>query len=585
MDNDRLNELLLTVRKPGRYTGGEWNSVRKEWAPERVKVCLAFPDVYEVGMSYLGTKILYGILNGRDDCLCERVFAPWVDFEAVLRNNGMPLFSLETRHALREFDIVGLSLAYELTYTNVLTILDLGGIPLSQSDRTDSDPIVIAGGPSVFNPEPMTQFIDAFVIGDGEEVVGEIVDLYKSSRVREFASSRGNRFNGNSGPVSAERRRAFLRDLANVEGIYVPSLYKVEYNDDGTIKSFAPDGEDVPMQVKKRYVADFENAYYPVKQVVPNIGIVHDRIAIEVMRGCKHACRFCQAASTYRPCRERSAERLAELAKEAYRNTGYDEISLLSLSSADYSQLRRLIDSLNDWFHPKSVSISVPSLRIEDVIKDLPALISKTKKSTLTFAPEAGSQRLRRSVGKDIAIESLFEASAASFRSGWNRVKLYFMIGLPGETDGDILEIADIARKVSDLKRELDGRPAQVSVSVNALVPKPHTGFQREAMDRPDELQRKRALLRSAVKSRQIDVDFHDAGMSRVEAVMARGDRRVSAAILSAWRAGSRFDGWQEFFNATAWDEAFRSCAVDPAFYTLKARPPDEVLPWQFIGV
>jgi radical SAM superfamily enzyme YgiQ (UPF0313 family) len=339
------------------------------------------------------------------------------------------------------------------------------------------------------------------------------------------------------------------------------------------------------MQVKKRYVADFENAYYPVKQVVPNIGIVHDRIAIEVMRGCKHACRFCQAASTYRPCRERSAERLAELAKEAYRNTGYDEISLLSLSSADYSQLRRLIDSLNDWFHPKSVSISVPSLRIEDVIKDLPALISKTKKSTLTFAPEAGSQRLRRSVGKDIAIESLFEASAASFRSGWNRVKLYFMIGLPGETDGDILEIADIARKVSDLKRELDGRPAQVSVSVNALVPKPHTGFQREAMDRPDELQRKRALLRSAVKSRQIDVDFHDAGMSRVEAVMARGDRRVSAAILSAWRAGSRFDGWQEFFNATAWDEAFRSCAVDPAFYTLKARPPDEVLPWQFIGV
>lgn len=566
MDNNKLNELLLTVQKPGRYVGGEWNAVTKEWTADRVKVLLAFPEVYEVGMSYLGTKILYGILNDRDDCLAERVFAPWTDFETVLRNNTIPLFSLESRKPIREFDIIGFSIAYELTYTNILNILDLGGIPLRSAERSEDDPLIIAGGPSVYNPEPMAEFIDAFVIGDGEEVINEIVDMYKSSR-----------------PKAAGNRNILLKELATIRGVYVPSLYKVEYNPDGTINSFVPAEEGVPAKVEKRVVQDLDTAYYPVHQIVPNIGIVHDRLAIEVMRGCKYACKFCQATATYRPCRERSAKRVLSLAREAYAATGYDEISLLSLSSADYSQLRAVIENLNAEFYPKSVSLSVPSLRIEDAIKDLPVLISKVKKSGLTFAPEAGSERLRASVNKNIRIEKLFEAASASFRSGWKKVKLYFMIGLPGETEQDLLDIVDMTQRISALKREIDGRPAEVTASINAFVPKPHTAFQREAMDGMETLKEKAALLRKSVRSRAVKLDIHSFEMSYVEAVMSRGDRRLSAAIYEAWKAGARFDGWSEKFNFNTWMSSVAKTAIDAAFYTARTIGPDEVLPWTIV--
>jgi len=568
MDNAKLNELLLTVQKPGRYVGGEWNAVRKEWTPARTKVLLAFPETYEVGMSYLGTKILYGILNGRDDCLAERVFAPWADFESVLRNNNISIFSLESRRPIREFDIIGFSLAYELTYTNVLNILDLGGIPLRSSERSDGDPIIIAGGPSVYNPEPMAEFIDAFVIGDGEEVIEEIIECYARTR-----------------KTKDERRKTMLRELARISGVYVPSLYKVDYNTDGTVRSFAPTGEGIPQKIEKRVVRDFDSAFYPVNQIVPNIGIVHDRLAIEVMRGCKHACRFCQATATYRPCRERSAERILQIARESYAATGYDEISLLSLSSADYSRLRETIESLNLEFCPKSVAISVPSLRIEDAIKDLPVLISKVKKSGLTFAPEAGSERLRKSVNKTIKIEKLFEAASASFKSGWRKVKLYFMIGLPGETDQDLLDIIGLAQKVSALKKEIDGRPAQITVSINAFVPKPHTPFQWEAMDGAEMLKRKTALLRSSVKSGAVALDFHSPEMSCVEAVMSRGSRRVSSAIHEAWKAGARFDGWSEIFNFERWTGSMARAGIEAAFYTTRPMAADELLPWDFIDV
>ncbi|MCX5685918.1 MAG: TIGR03960 family B12-binding radical SAM protein [Candidatus Omnitrophica bacterium] len=566
--DDKLEELLLTVQKPGRYTGGEWNAVRKEWADDKVKVCLAFPDVYEVGMSYLGIKILYGILNAGADSLCERVFAPWKDFENVLRNNNIKLFSLESRKPLNEFDIVGFSLAYELTYTNVLNVLDLGGIPLRSSERGDGDPLVIAGGPSCYNPEPMAEFIDAFVIGDGEEAIVEIIDTYRA-------------------PSTEYRvpRTELLRKLARIEGVYVPSLYKIEYSPDGTISKFYAAEKSVPDRIKKRIVKDLDAAFYPTKQIVPNIQIVHDRIALEIMRGCKHACKFCQASATYRPARERSKDNIMKLAEESYLNTGYDEISCLSLSSVDHSKIVEIIECLNDEFSARSVSISVPSLRIEDRLSDLPVLISKVKKSGLTFAPEAASPRLRKILNKNIDIEKLFKALEESFKAGWRHVKLYFMIGLPGEEDKDILDIAGLVYKISDLKKLTDGHPAHIAVSVNPFVPKPHTPFELETMDSMDELERKRGILKNTVRSRMIELDFHPFGMSRLEAMFSRGDRRLSRAVYEAWRRGCRFDSWQDILDLGAWNGAFRDSGVDQDFYVKRKIAKSEILPWGFIDV
>lgn len=563
-----LDELLLTVQRPGRYVGGEWNVVKKEWTADKIKFLLAFPDVYEIGMSHLGIKILYGILNGRKDVLCERAFAPWLDFEKVLRDNGIVLFSLESRKPLKDFDIIGFSLAYELSYTNVINMLDLGGIPVKSSDRGDSDPIVIAGGPCCYNPEPVADFIDAFVIGDGEDVINEIADAYKRIPA-----------------ISGQRRATILRTLAAIDGVYIPSLYKVDYNEDRTIKSFAPSGSGIPDKIKKRLVRDLDKAYYPTKQIVPNIQTVHDRITIEIMRGCKHACSFCEAHATYRPCRERSKARILDIARKTYDDTGYDEISLLSLSSGDHSGIIEIIKELNDEFKGRSVSVSMPSLRIEDILKHLPMLISEIRKSGLTFAPEAGSARLRGVINKRIDLDKLFRAARESFRMGWRRVKLYFMIGLPSEIDEDITEIASLIRGISDLRREVDSRPANVAVSVNAFIPKPHTFFEREGMEGPENLVRRKELLQNSVRSRAVELSLHPIAMSRLEAVFSRGDRMLGEAILLSWRYGARFDGWQEIFAPDIWSRAFEALGIDPNFYSTRPRSKEEKLPWNFIEI
>lgn len=565
MTPDKLNELLLSVQKPGRYVGGEWNAVRKEWTVDKVKVCLAFPDTYEVGMSNLGLKILYGILNERGDCLCERVFSPWRDFEDCLRSNNIELFSLESQTPIRKFDIVGFNLAYELTFTNVLNILSLGNIPLRSSERTDDNPIVIAGGPSAFNPEPMVEFIDAFVIGDGEESILEIIDVYKSFK--------------------SENRKELLRKLAKIKGLYVPAFYNVDYNEDGIIRKFYPIEDGVSPVIEKRTVADLDAAFYPTKQIVPNIQIVHDRIAIEIMRGCKHACKFCQATCIYRPCRERSMEKILELAEDSYNQTGYDEISLLSLSSGDHSRIKEIIEGLNEKFAGRSVSISVPSLRIEEITRDLPFLISKVKKAGLTFAPEAGSESLRKTINKNIETGRLFDAALESFRRGWNRVKLYFMIGLPGETDEDIHAISKLVYAISDSRRSVAGKSAQVAVSVNSFIPKPHSPFQLEPMDEISALENKRNILRGDIRSRAVELSFHSINMGYVEAVLCRGDRRVAEAIYLAWKEGCRFDGWTESFNFEAWMKSFAAAGIDPAFYANRRRPSSEILPWSFIKI
>ncbi|MDP2913162.1 MAG: TIGR03960 family B12-binding radical SAM protein [Candidatus Omnitrophota bacterium] len=564
-----LGELLLTVKKPGRYAGGEWNSVKKEWSDGMIKVLLAFPDLYEIGSSYLGIKILYGILNARDDCLCERAFSPWQDFEEGLRKNKISLFSLESRHPIRAFDIIGFSLAYELTFTNVLNMLDLGNIPVRSRDRTDDDPLIIAGGPSCYNPEPMAEFIDAFLIGDGEEAMPEIIEAYKASRRQGVKTP----------------RQELVRRLARIEGVYAPSLYKVEYNYDRTIKKFSPVEDCVPDRITKRVVKNLDGAFYPTKQIVPNISIVHDRLAIEIMRGCKHACRFCQATATYRPCRERTIGEILRIARESYRETGYDEISLLSLSSGDHTRIKDIIEKLNEEFHGLAVSVSVPSLRIEDVLKDLPILISKVKKSGLTFAPESGSDCLRKIINKNIDMEKLFRAASEYYRNGWRRVKLYFMLGLPHERDEDVLRIPELIYKISNLKRDIDGRSGFISASINAFIPKPHTAFQWKSMDPIEELEHKKEILRGAVKSRFVELDFHSFGMSRLEAILSRGDRSLSQVIYESWRSGARFDGWQDVFNLNIWLDAFKRCGVDDSFYLNRERRFDEILPWDFIDI
>ncbi len=564
-----FNELLLSVQRPGRYVGGEWNSIKKEWAPGRAKICLAFPDVYEVGMSHLGIKILYGILNHREDVLCERVFAPWADFEKALRDNKLPLYSLESRRPLSEFDMLGISVAYELSYTNILNILDLGNIPIWSKDRTDAHPIVLAGGSGVFNPEPIADFIDAFLIGDGEDAINEIADICNGWRARSPAISRAE----------------ILSRLAKVSGVYIPSFYEVSYGEDKKINSFKPKMDSLPAMIEKRTVDNLDDAFYPVEQIVPFLQTVHDRIAIEIMRGCKHACRFCQARTTYYPWRERSREKITELARASYASTGYEEMSLLSLSSGDHTKIREVIADLNDMFKGKAVSLSVPSLRIEDALVDLPFLISYVKKAGLTFAPEAGSACLRGRLNKNIDIEKLFAVLRESFKHGWNKVKLYFMIGLPGETEDDIKSMIELLYKVSDMRREVAGKGAFVTASINPFVPKPHTPFQWRAVETRERLEEKKVMIRSSIKSKLIDLDFHSFDMSLIEALFARGDRRLSMAVYEAWKDGARFDGWKEHFNINKWLEVLKRINIDPSFYVNRAYDIDEILPWDFISI
>ena len=560
-----IDTLLPAVAKPARYTGGEWNEVRKDPAAVAVRFALALPDVYEVGMSNLGLKILYGILNDRADTYAERAYCPWPDMEQAMREAGAPLTSLETRTILREFDAVGFSLQYEMTYSNILTMLDLGGIPLTSADRADTDPLIVGGGPCAYNPEPLADFFDCFVIGEGEEIIGELAAAIAGWKQ---AGRRGG-------------RDGLLRQLAQLAGIYVPALYQAEYNGDGTFRQVTPLVPAAPPAVVKRIVKDLDGAPFPTRTIVPYLETVHDRIMLELFRGCTRGCRFCQAGVVYRPVRERKPETLLRLAQELVDHTGYDEISLVSLSSADYSCLRELADELLTRFAPQRVSLSLPSLRIDSFSIELANEIQKVRRSGLTFAPEAGTQRLRDVINKGVTEADLFEAAGAAFRSGWSGVKLYFMIGLPTETDEDVLAIADLARRVAGMARNVRNR--RVTVSASTFVPKPHTAFQWSPQLTTAEMERRQNLLRTALRDRSISFNWHDPATSRLEGVFARGDRRLGQVLLAAWRQGARFDGWSEYFRPEIWTAAFAATGVDPDFYTVRDRNLDEALPWSHI--
>ena len=557
---------LSSVTKPARYTGGEWNMVKKDFASVQVRFALALPDVYEVGMSNLGLKILYGVLNQRTDTYAERAYCPWPDMETVMRRGQELLCSLETQTPLKDFDVVGFSLQYEMTYSNIFTMLDLAGIPLVSQARTDSDPLVIGGGPCAYNPEPLADFFDCFVIGEGEEVIGEIA-----------ATVVGWKQNGRRGG-----RSGLLDSLAKLDGVYVPVLYKTEYAEDGSFIGTTPNGTGVPAVVIKRVVADLDQAYFPVRPIVPYLETVHDRIMLELFRGCTRGCRFCQAGVIYRPVRERKIETLLQLAQELADNTGYDEISLVSLSSADYSCLPELATELLKRFEPQRVSLSLPSLRVDSFSIELANQIQKVRRSGLTFAPEAGTQRLRDVINKGVTEEDLFEAAGAALRSGWSSIKLYFMIGLPTETDEDVVAIAELARRVLNLSRT-PGR-TKVTVSVSTFVPKPHTPFQWFPQIPSEEMERRQRLIRTALKDRRISFNWHDPQISKLEGVIARGDRRLGKTLLAAWRKGARFDGWSEYFRPEIWAEAFIATEIEPEFYTVRNRAITEKLPWDHLS-
>lgn len=568
MNEKRLEQLLLTVQKPGRYSGGEVNQVVKDKSADTVRFAFCFPDTYEIGMSHLGMKILYSLFNERDDIWCERVFAPWTDFEKVMRENDIPLYALESRDSIRDFDFVGFTLQYELSYTNILLMLDLSGIPLKAADRDDSWPIVVAGGPCTCNPEPLADFFDIFFLGEGEKVDLEVIDLYKK-----------NKANGGT-------KQDFLRAAAQIKGVYVPSLYDITYNDDKTVKAVTPKF-DAPPTIEKRIEENLDETYYPDKFVVPYIEAVHDRAVQEVFRGCIRGCRFCQAGYIYRPVREKSAAVVNRQARALCHSAGYDEMSLSSLSTSDYTQLEEMLDEMLSWTECENISLSLPSLRIDNFSEDLMKKVNRLKKSGLTFAPEAGTQRLRDVINKNITEDDILSTCATAFRGGYTAVKLYFMMGLPTETDADIVGIADLAQKIVDLYYSLPEKPkgkaVNVSISVANFVPKPHTPFQFEPQITREEMMRRQRLLKDSIKSKKITFNYHENRTSFLEGVFARGDRKLGAVIEAAYKKGCRFDGWDECFNLDAWLEAFDECGVNPEFYANRTRPFDEITPWDHL--
>lgn len=566
-----IENILYRVEKPARYLGNELNSVYKTINEDMIRFAFCFPDVYEVGMSHLGMQILYGLLNSQKNIFCERVFTPAIDMEEEMKNNNIPLFGLESRQSIRHFDFVGFTLQYELSYSNILNMLKLADIPIYSKNREKGDPLVIVGGPCVYNCEPIADFIDIAILGEAEEVLIEVIDLYS-----DFKKGNYNKLE-------------FLKKAALIRGVYIPALYTVNYKQDGTINSVNPKFEEIPKTIQKRIINNLDDAYYPEKIIVPYLDIVHDRIMMEIFRGCIRGCRFCQAGIIYRPVREKSFDRLQEIVKNLVLNTGYDEISLASLSTSDYSQLEELVRHLIDEYGSKKIGISLPSLRLDNFSLELIKEIQKVRKTGLTFAPEAGTQRLRDVINKGITEEDLVNASENAFSSGWNNVKLYFMIGLPTETDEDLLGIKDLAYKVIDkyyeVPKERRGKRLNVTVSASTFVPKPFTPFQWEPQVTLDKINEKQELLVSELRHKNITFNYHESKTSVLEAIFAKGDRRLSKALELAVEEGCKFDGWIEHFNYDKWMNIFEKVGIDPGFYANRSRDYDEVFPWDHIDV
>ncbi|MBC9783892.1 TIGR03960 family B12-binding radical SAM protein [Heliobacterium chlorum] len=577
--NKALEEGLLTkVTKPTRYTGGEYNQVKKDWADIDVSMAFGFPDVYEVGMSHLGLRILYHLINEQPRMVMERVFAPWVDMEKEMRARQLPLFSLESRRPLTDFDVVGFTLQYEMSYTNILNMLDLAGIPLKSIERSDDAPLIMAGGPCAVNPEPLADFVDLVVLGEGEEVLPRILQriaqFKQAGRWRTCAETRG--------------REELLFALAQIPGVYVPAFYRSEYDEKGLFKGTIPNRSGVPARISKQIVADLDKAYFPTKSLVPFMDVVHDRVMLEVLRGCSRSCRFCQAGSIYRPVRERSMETLKKQADELVKTTGYDEIALTSLSTADYTCVEPLIQSLIATHQEQKVGVSLPSLRVDAFSVNLAKEVQKVRKTGLTFAPEAGTQRLRDVINKGVTEENLMETVESAFANGWTGLKLYFMIGLPTEKEEDLEGIAQLAERVvyrgtGILREKGIKKSVKVTVSTSSFVPKPQTPFQWEPQARIEELEEKQAYLKKRLKDRRINYNWHDAKVSFMEAVLAKGDRRIGDVLYRAWQKGCTFDGWSEYFHFDRWQEAFAESNIDPEYYAYRTIRYDEPLPWDHL--
>ena len=564
-----LQRILPTVQKPARYTGGEFNEIKKDPGDVRVRVAFCFPDTYEIGMSNVGMRILYGVMNEMDGVWCERVFAPWGDMEDAMRTHHLPLWALESHDPVKDFDMIAFTIGYEMCYTNILNMLMLSGVPLHSKDRQGLKNIVFAGGVCAFNPEPLADYMDFFSLGEGEEITPEILRLYDRAKAEQWSKD------------------AFLKEVSKIPGIYVPSFYEHTYNPDGTLASICPQN-GAPAVVTKRIIEDLDHAYFPTKMIVPSTEIVHDRANLEVFRGCIRGCRFCQAGFSCRPVRKKSADVLYKQAVETLTDSGHNEITLSSLSTSDYRQLKELTDEMIPYCAANKVNLSVPSLRADNFSRELMQKLQTLRKSGLTFAPEAGTQRLRDVINKNLTEEEILTSCANAFAGGWNNVKLYFMLGLPTETDEDVLGIAELVYKIIQNWKEHapnKKRGLRVHVATAYFVPKPHTPFQWEKQITPDEYLRKCRLLKSHFYSKSIEYNYHAPDLSRLEAVVARGDRRIGPVIEEAARCGAKLDGWDEYFNYQVWLDAFEACNVDPDFYTVRGYGEDEILPWDTVDV